>query len=273
MFRTISALVLGLALSSPVFAADKAYYEIKKVTVTNVTAKYHDFMDLYSQPVLSETCGSGSQNFRTVFSDTAAAPTPSAPAPTAPAPKPTTPAAPVPSPRSGTDLNPIDQVEVIVDQIINIGKKIWNIVEAGKPVVNVKFDTANALPRGVTCWADMSGWSIPQTQLYTVNYENGWGMTVVSFTYRLTFTGKGNVNGIGQYITNATFMPANIKVAWGFQFDATADIPSVFNQGTKENPLAGMQMNMNWRVRSAVTDIQQSETYFVSGDNSFKHLQ
>jgi hypothetical protein len=248
MFGKLSVLVLGLALSSSAFAVDNSYYEIKKMTVTDVTAKYHDSMDLFAQPILSEDCGSGGQNFHAVF-------------------------AADPAPAAGTDLNPLDTVEVIVDQIINIGKKIWTIIDAGRPVVNVKFDTANALPRGVTCWADMGGWGIPQTHLYTVNYENGFGMNVVSFTYRLTFTGKGNVNGIGQYITNATFMPANIKVAWGFNFDATADIPSVFNQGTKENPLAGMQMNMNWRVRSAVTDIQHSETYFVSGDNNFQALQ
>lgn len=253
--KLLSALVLSLGMSSSAFAVDRAYYEIKSVQVKEVTTHYAPYMDLYSQPGMAENCGTGNHTFKTVF------------------------AADVPSvagaigAATGTDLNPLDTVEVIVDKIINIGKKIWNIVEAGKPVVNIKVDTANALPTGITCWTDMEGWGMPQTKVFSVQYQNGFGMNVVSFDYRLTFTGKGNVNGIGQYITNATFMPAKLNVAWGFTFNAVATIPSVFNQGTKQAPLAGMQMNMQWSVDSPIVHNEQAESYFVSGDNQMVHLQ
>lgn len=244
MLKAVSALFLGLALSVSAFATEKAYFEIKNITVKDSTAQYAGYMDLFSQPGLSAECAAaGTRKLNATFAGVA------------------------------DSLNPLDVINVAVDQIINIGKKIWNVVEAGKPVVNLQMDTANALPLGVTCWNDLSGWSIPQSKVYTVNYTNGLGMNVVSFAYRVTFTAKGNVNGIGQYITNATFMPANVHVAWGYNFAANAEVPSVFNQGTKEAPIAGMQMNMKWNVSTPVVNNITSQSYFVSGDNTLKELE
>lgn len=245
--KAVLALVLGLAASNA-FAVDKAYFEIKNVTVKDSTAQYATYMDLFSQPGLSADCASNAaagRKLQAVFAaDTGAG-----------------------------SLNPLDVINVAIDQIINIGKKVWNIVEAGKPVVDLKMDTANALPMGVTCWNDLSGWAVPQSKVYTVNYTNGFGMNVVTFAYRVSFTAKGNVNGAGQYITNATFMPANVRVAWGYNFSANAEVPSVFNQGTKEAPVAGMQMNMKWNVSTPVVSNIMSQSYFVSGDDTMKELE
>ncbi len=73
-------------------------------------------------------------------------------------------------------------------------------------------------------------------------------------------------------ITNATFQPANVSVAWGFQMDATAEIPTPVTLGSKQDPVAGMQMNMQWKVTSPISHEQQTDSYFVSGDNSLKKL-
>ncbi len=248
MVKFISVVCLSIALSSSAFAVDQAYFQIKDVKISNVTKKYSSYMLPYAEALpLSDCSGIKStlkQNL--LFAD--------------------------PQP-NGSILDPLNTIGVVVDQIINIGKKIWTIVEAGKPVVNYKSDTANALPRGIACWTDMGGWTVPHSQVYKVDYTNYLGMNVVSFAYRVTFTAKGNVDGIGQYITNATFMPADISVAWGFTFDAQATIPSVFNQGTKEAPLAGMQMNLNWKVTSPLSHVEQSESFFASGNDTLIKLQ
>jgi hypothetical protein len=39
----------------------------------------------------------------------------------------------------------LDSPELVLDLIINLGKKIWTLVEANKPVVNVATDSASAL--------------------------------------------------------------------------------------------------------------------------------
>ncbi|MNL55313.1 hypothetical protein D3C87_1787160 [compost metagenome] len=68
-------------------------------------------------------------------------------------------------------------------------------------------------------------------------------------------------------------MPANIEVGWGFEFAANAEIPSVFNTGSNEQPVAGMQMNMKWMVKSAMSHNVATESFYVGGDNKMKKLQ
>ena len=170
-------------------------------------------------------------------------------------------------------LNPIDEIEVIVDKIINIGKKIWAIVEAGKPVVNVKVDTANALPAGIRCWDELEGWQAPTSKLYQMAYINGFGNAAVTYNFRVSFIAGGSYKGQGKYITLASVQPAKIDVAWGFRFDAAATVPMVFNQGTHVDPLAGMQLAMNWQVKSPLQEIQQAENFFVNGAGVLEKLK
>jgi hypothetical protein len=68
-------------------------------------------------------------------------------------------------------------------------------------------------------------------------------------------------------------MPADVKVSWGFNLNAQAEVPSVFNTGTKEAPVAGMQMLMKWQVKTVVNDLQQAESFYIGGDNTLKHLE
>lgn len=237
MFRSIVASVLALGISSSAFAMDKAYFQIKRVTIKDVTAQYKEIQG--NENILGDTCGNQSPL----------------------------------NTKNKISANPLDQLDIYLDQIINIGKKIWSIVEAGKPSVNVKLDTANALPRGVSCWTDMAGWSAPQSKVYAIQYVNHLEIPVVDFTYRVLYTPNGNANGVGQYITNAGFVPALVSVAWGFSFDASADVPSVFNHGTKEAPIAGMQMNINWKMNSVVVNEQITRSYFVTGDNTLVEME
>jgi hypothetical protein len=173
------------------------------------------------------------------------------------------------------DLNPIeaiDMADVIVDKIINLGKKVWAVVELGRPVANLKTDTANALPQGVFCWTDLHGWSPTQSKTYQITYENWYGNKVVDFAFRVLYTTGGQVNGQGQYITNATIIPALVDVMWGYTFDAESEVPTVFNSGTAEHPVAGMHMNMKWSVKTVIKTDIRTESFYVGGDGSFKHL-
>ncbi|WII71209.1 hypothetical protein QJS83_12135 [Bdellovibrio sp. 22V] len=245
MIRSLVAMALTLGMASSAFAIDKAYFEIKKVKVSDVTEQYAQ-KELFASGVngLNQDCNSSQLPLEPKFTGD----------------------------KTLGSVNPLDAVELIVDQIINIGKKIFNVINAGRPVVNIKIDTANALPKGLTCWSDLSGWNIPQSKVYNVQYLNGFDMVVVDYSYRVTYTAGGSADGIGKYITNATFQPANVSVGWGFQLDATAVIPSVFNTGSKRDPVAGMQMNMEWKVTSPMAHEQSVESYFVSGENKLIQL-
>lgn len=169
-------------------------------------------------------------------------------------------------------LNPIDNAHIWLDKIINIGKKAWSVIELGRPVVNVKVDVANALPQGIKCWSHLAGWAAPQSKTYKVSYVNGFNYEVVSFAFRVIYTTGGNYNGVGRYITNATVVPAQLNVAWGYTFNASTVIPSVFNSGSVAQPVAGMQLNLNWSVNTVMKHSQQSESFYVGGDGAFKRL-
>ena len=166
----------------------------------------------------------------------------------------------------------LDDVGVSLDKIINIGKKVWDIVAKGKPVVSLKTDVAHALPAGVTCWRDLTNWSMPQAKTYEVSYKNVYGFEVVHFSYRVVYTSGGSFKNTGKYLTQATIMPANVYVAWGFQLDALAEVPLVMNMGSVESPVAGMQLDMKWKVTSPLAESQMTESYAISGDGTFKSL-
>lgn len=241
------ALVLatGSLLAATAQAADARHYEIKKIVIREL--KDTEQMKFMSSKVDNFTEGCNATN------------TPNL--------KPVTPS------NEANPLNPIDYIDVVVDKIINIGKKIWAIVDAGRPVVNIKVDTANALPAGVRCWDELEGWQAPTSKLYQIAYENGFGSEVVTYNFRVSFIGGGSYKGQGKYITLASVQPAKIDVAWGFRFDATATVPMVFNQGTKVDPLAGMQLAMNWQVRSPLQEIQQAENFFVNAAGTLQKMK
>lgn len=240
----ILATVLLASFALNAHAVDKNYFRLTKVTTTDVTEQYNQMMQPMSQAGLVENCDPATKAVVGITSGE----------------------------KDDKDLNPLGTIEVIVDQIINIGKKIWAIIDAGKPVVNVKSYTANALPRGLTCWTDLSNWNAPQSKVYRVQYKNGFGADVVDFTYRVMFTSGGSLNGQGKYITNATIQPAALDVSWGFRFNASAEVPSVFNQGTMQAPVAGMQMNMKWAVDTVLAHSEQADSFFINGMNLLQKL-
>jgi hypothetical protein len=179
--------------------------------------------------------------------------------------------APMVSP-DGDWLGDLNEANVAIDQIINMGKKVWDIVEANRPVVNIQTDTANALPRGVETWQSLQGWQVPTSKVFRISYKNGFGSKVVDFSYRVLYTHGGNVNGKGAYLTNVTVIPANLEVLWGYTFNMKASVPSVTNVGTMSSPVGAAQMLIEWKVDTAVKHSQRTASYYMQGDGVFKDL-
>jgi len=162
---------------------------------------------------------------------------------------------------------PMNLTDIGWSEIINIGQRIWTIVEAGKPVVNVHgAPVAFALPRGITCWNELDSWQAPKIQSYDVTYKNGFGMEVVKFRFRLQYTYGGGRTGKGKYLANVTVMPAQIDVMWGYTFDANVEVEQAVNLGTASNPVAGLELNLKWGVKTVLKQSDNSFHFFVQGD-------
>lgn len=169
--------------------------------------------------------------------------------------------------------NELDETDVILDKIINIGKKIWALVDSGRPKYNVKIDIAHALPQGIHCWTDLENWQAPQSKSWKVTYENKLGGKVVEFIYRVSYIAGGQFKGQGHYITQATISPAEIYVAWGYTFNVEGSVPSVFNMGTQANPIAGMQMNVKWTIDTMMNHHEVQDQFYINGLGEMQKMQ
>lgn len=151
--------------------------------------------------------------------------------------------------------------------IINIGQKIWKVVEANKPVVTVgQIPVAYALPRGLMCWNELDSWQAPKVNSYEVIYKNGFKIEAVKFRFRLQYTYGGGLQGKGKYLANVTVTPAEISVVSGYNFDANVDVAQAVNLGTVDNPLAGLELNLKWTVKTVLKESANSFNFFVQGD-------
>lgn len=156
--------------------------------------------------------------------------------------------------------------EISWEDIVNIGQKVWEVVKAGKPVAHFETPMANALPRGLTCWNDLEHWQAPKVQTYQVVYKNGFGMEVVRFDFRLQFTYGGGKAEKGQYLANVSVQPSQLNVAWGYNFDAKVEVQPAVNLGSKDSPIAGLELNLRWTVKTIMKSSENSFHFFVQGN-------
>lgn len=142
--------------------------------------------------------------------------------------------------------------DVIVDKVINIGTKVWNVLEKGRAAYNFKNQQANALPEGALRWNQLQRWKSPVSKVYSVVGKNIFGVEIARFDYRVILLAGGDVEGIGRYIGYATVHPADVNVPFLGELDATVKVESVYNLGTKNNPVAGMVMNITLKSTSKI---------------------
>ena len=157
--------------------------------------------------------------------------------------------------------------------IVTIGEKIIQIVQAGKPVVNVTRDTISAVPGGVAAWTQLSGWQAPVTKVYSLTAENNLGMTIVDMRLKVSANTGGGIDGKGKFIANLVVVPSSIYVLWGFSADVFSEHQEAVNMGASDNPVAGMGFDIRYKYSSPIFTQQGTQSYFVSGDGVIKDIE
>jgi hypothetical protein len=174
-------------------------------------------------------------------------------------------------PLSGT----LDVIDGNLDKIINIGKKVWKVIDNGKPVGNVQSDSASALPQGTHNWTDLERWSAPQAKTYVITYSNAYGMEIIRFSYRIVYVTGGSFNGKGAYIGYASIQPADLEVLWSNTFNAEVSTVSVSNMGTKADPVASLVLQLKYTVDNKMLPVKAftgTKVIHISGRGEFKML-
>ncbi|MEZ0391855.1 MAG: hypothetical protein ACAH59_06550 [Pseudobdellovibrionaceae bacterium] len=272
-FSLCATLVISVAAQAEP-KVDHRYFEITSMEVKQVASPKLSLRTFTGSAIGSSLCG---DNGGSPFQVKKVKPTlvkPNKDSTETEAPESTPQDVPPQDPSSGTSIsdvtdliNAISGTDMIFDQVVNLGKKVWNLIDSGKPVVNLKTDVATALPAGAKCWLDLQLWQEPQSVSYLVSLKNGYGMEVVRFVYRIITLTGGSVDGRGAYIGYATIQPAEVKVAWGFRFNATVTAPTVYNLGTRENPVGGMTLNLNYQIQPilGIAHIEVTEAFRLNG--------
>ncbi len=175
--------------------------------------------------------------------------------------------------------NPLDEVAMYLDGLIAIGKKIWPIIEAGKPVINVTglVPALSVLPHmeGNAAKGElyqMANWSAPKAVSYRVSYKNFVGSEVIGFTYTVYFQYNGSHKGNGKYITSLKVQASQVYAAWGFNFDATSELINVANVGSEENPVASAIIQVSYKAKGLLNEARNSQSFYVDGAGQMRLL-
>lgn len=159
------------------------------------------------------------------------------------------------------------EADVILDQIINMGKKLWDIVKDSRPVTNVQYDFANALPKGLTSSAELSDFSNVQSSSVRIWGTNPFGMTVYDVTLTAVHQFGGQYEGKGRYLETVSVVPSNLSVLWGYTVDYSVTSVSTLNVGTRLNPVSSLALHAKFKVSTVIKSEEINTVYQFRGDS------
>ncbi|PRP89742.1 hypothetical protein PROFUN_00084 [Planoprotostelium fungivorum] len=155
---------------------------------------------------------------------------------------------------------------VDIDQVINIAKSVWNIIEGGRPTLNTSFDYATAVPSGVTEWTELEYWADPVTASYSAWVENIFKVKILELNYTVIAMPMGQYQGKGQYLTNVGIIPTIVRAPWSYTLSASTNVHGIVNVGSKDSPIAALQIDLNWGASWMFKKFTKTEAYYVRGD-------
>jgi len=160
----------------------------------------------------------------------------------------------------------------ILSDIINVGSRIWKIIEKNKAVVDIKTTSANAFPKGISHWTELTGWRPPEATLYEYTAKNFWGKEVIKVRYQVHRMVGGSLNGKGHFLNYVTIEPLAVTAAYGYKLHLDAEIPSVANVGPNDDPIAAMVATIKWTVNTTLNTHEGTTVYYLQGDGEYRDV-
>ncbi len=159
--------------------------------------------------------------------------------------------------------------------LVALGEDIYRLVSHGKPNVTTAFDPISVIPKVSGAPVDIldtESWSMPTKRTYAITLKNVYSIDVITFRYSIIFSYNGAYNGKGAYITAAQIQPEYVNVLWGFDFSATMKLGGIQNQGTRDNPIAGATLLMQYTASNVINSRTYVDSYFITGRGGFRKL-
>lgn len=157
---------------------------------------------------------------------------------------------------------------VVIEKVINTGKNIWNIVKKSQPVSNIKYDYANAIPKGLSSANGLAGFSDIQYRTYSVVFENLYKMKVMNGEYTVMHQYNGSYKGKGKYLANVGVVPVKWEMLIGFNSDFVVNKISTVNVGSAAAPIASLTMELSVDVKSFANTKHLTQVFQFRGDSA-----
>lgn len=171
-----------------------------------------------------------------------------------------------------TQKSSVAGVIMMTKELIALGKEIYAIVEAGKPVVTIESNQIHVLPRSnganTIDGIDLQGWRMPKVKKFRYEVKNYMNIKPVVIEFMLIFSYGGNQDGVGKYISGAQVKPTFVDVKWGYKLDVNYKVQSIMNQGSSSNPIAAAVLMFDFNVKTFLQDRIVNETFFINGNGN-----
>jgi hypothetical protein len=155
---------------------------------------------------------------------------------------------------------------------INIGKKVWTIIEASKGTAEAEEVSVSALPQEVTSPFQMENFK-QADKMYRITYKNGFDENVVRIKYLLSYSYGGNHKGKGKYLSGVSIAAANIQIEHGFKVTSTVRVIDIKNIGTLEDPIASIKIKVKLEINGFFNYRERNMEFTINGlGEVHKHL-
>lgn len=171
---------------------------------------------------------------------------------------------------SGRKVIDVGSGEVLPDVVVNIGRKVWELVKDNEEKTYIDTPSAQAMPLGIFCWDQLENWLPVKSRHYEFVMKNFVGLVVAEFDLRVVYVFGGSLKGKGKYLANLAVLPGKPDVMWGFTLNSNAFVNSVGNIGTTHQPLAQVEVKIHWIVDNIVNHAQQLIGLRVDGNGNFQ---
>ena len=175
------------------------------------------------------------------------------------------------------DVGPLGAGNVITTarDLVALGEDIYRLIIKGKPTITTTYAPISVIPKVNGQPVDLletENWQAPKKRTFVVVYKNVYAMEVVKFRYSVIYSYRGKYNNRGAYLTAVQVIPESIRTLFGFDFTATMKVGGIQNQGTRQNPIAGVTLLMEYTTSSLLVTQNKVDTFFITGVGDFKKL-
>ena len=180
-------------------------------------------------------------------------------------------------PKDKMGIENLGEIITIAGEIVGLGKEVYDLVQLGKPVVNVDTAPISVLPMNLDKDApvaalSLSNWKEPVVKKYRIKVKNYLGMTAIDFRWKIIFSHGGKYNDKGAFITGAVIKPEFVDVSYGYDLNVNYKLQSISNVGSTEAPIAQAIIDLDFKIETVLKTTIRSQSYLIDGLGRLKSL-